>query len=138
MTIRAKVVLAWQQLTKRERRIIRHKSIRAGVAVCRYRCKIIMALVQGKTPSQLAADGLCSASQVSWARTRLWSMSTRWTSCRRQAASVAEASRGPSHRSHAGAGSGAPSFPAGRPGDRREISHERGSLLGCGSSALES
>jgi putative transposase len=64
MTIRAKVVLVWQQLTQRERRIIRHKSIRSGIAVCRFRCKIIMALVQGKTPSQLAAGGLCSASQV--------------------------------------------------------------------------
>jgi transposase len=64
MTIRAKVVLVWQQLTQRERRIIRHKSIRSGVAVCRFRCKIIMALVQGKSPSQLAAGGLCSASQV--------------------------------------------------------------------------
>ena len=64
MTIRAKVVLVWQQLTKRERRIIRHKSIRSGVAVCRFRCNFIMALVQGKTPSQLAAGGLCSASQV--------------------------------------------------------------------------
>ena len=64
MSIRAKVVLSWQRLTRRERRIIRNKSIRSGVAVCRFRCKIIMALVQGKTPSQLAAGGLCSASQV--------------------------------------------------------------------------
>ena len=64
MSIRAKVVRAWQRLTKRERRIIRHKSIRSGVAVCRFRCKIIMALVQGKTPSQMAAGGLCSPSQV--------------------------------------------------------------------------
>jgi transposase len=64
MTIRAKVVRAWQQLTRRERRILRQKSIRSGVAVCRFRCKIIMRLVQGKTPAQLAAGGLCAASQV--------------------------------------------------------------------------
>jgi transposase len=64
MSIRAKVVQAWQRLTKRERQILRNKSIRSGVAVCRFRCKIIMALVQGKTPSQLAAGGLCAASQV--------------------------------------------------------------------------
>jgi transposase len=64
MSIRAKVVQAWQRLTKRERRIIRHKSIRSSVAVCRFRCKIIMSLVQGKTPTQLAAGGLCAASQV--------------------------------------------------------------------------
>jgi transposase len=64
MTIRAKVVQAWQRLTKRERNLIRNKSIRSGVAVCRFRCKIIMGLVQGKTPAQLAAGGLCAQSQV--------------------------------------------------------------------------
>jgi transposase len=64
MSIRSKVVHAWQRLTKRERQILRNKSIRSGVAVCRLRCKIIMALVQGKTPSQLAGGGLCSVSQV--------------------------------------------------------------------------
>jgi transposase len=64
MGIRGKVVQAWQRLTRRERRIIRNKSIRSGVAVCRFRCKIIMGLVQGKTPSQLAAGGLGSASPV--------------------------------------------------------------------------
>lgn len=64
MTIQAKVVQAWQRLTKRQRQIIRHKSMRSGIAVCRFRCKIILALVQGKTPSQLVAGGLCSASQV--------------------------------------------------------------------------
>jgi len=64
MSIRAQVVQAWQRLTKRERQILRHKSIRSGVAACRLRCKIIMALVQGKTPSQLAAGGLCAVSQV--------------------------------------------------------------------------
>ena len=37
MTIRAQVVRAWQQLTRRERRIIRQKSIRSGAAVCRFR-----------------------------------------------------------------------------------------------------
>jgi transposase len=64
MSIRAKVVQAWQRLNRRERQILRHKSIRSGVAVCRLRCKIILGLVQGKTPSQLAAGGLCAASQV--------------------------------------------------------------------------
>jgi DDE superfamily endonuclease/Winged helix-turn helix len=64
LTIRAKVVQAWQRLTKRERPIIRDKSIRSGIAVCRFRCKIIMGLVQGKSPSLLAAGGSCAASQV--------------------------------------------------------------------------
>src|SRR3954468_2550512 len=64
MTVRARVVRAWQRLTKRQRQVLRNKSIRSGDAVCRFRCKIIMGLVQGKTPSQLAFGGLCAASQV--------------------------------------------------------------------------
>ena len=64
MTIRARVVQAWQRLTQRQRQIIRHKSQRSGVAVCRLRCKIILSLVQGKTPTQMAVGGLCSVSQV--------------------------------------------------------------------------
>src|SRR3954467_7188337 len=64
MTVRAKVVRAWQRLTKRQRQILRNKSIRSGDAVCRFRCKIIMGLVQGKAPSRLASAGLCAASQV--------------------------------------------------------------------------
>src|SRR3954467_10259693 len=64
MTVRARVVRAWQGLTKRQRQILRDKSLRSGDAVSRFRCKIIMGLVQGKTPSQLAAGGLCAGSQV--------------------------------------------------------------------------
>jgi len=64
MTVRAKVVQAWQRLPKRVRQIIRNQSIRSGNGVCRFRCKIIMGLVQGKTPTQLASGGLCAASQV--------------------------------------------------------------------------
>ena len=64
MTVRARVVRAWQRLTKRQRPILRNKSIRSGDAVCRFRCRIILGLVRGKTPSQLASAGLCAASQV--------------------------------------------------------------------------
>src|SRR3954462_255248 len=64
MTVRAKVVQAWQRLTKRQRQILRNKSCRSGDAVCRFRCKIIIGLVQGKTPSQLASGGLCASSQA--------------------------------------------------------------------------
>src|SRR3954468_19009214 len=64
MTVRAKVVQAWQRLTKRQRQILRNTSIRSGDAVCRFRRKIIMGLVQGKTPSQFASGGLCAPSQV--------------------------------------------------------------------------
>lgn len=64
MRIQARVVQFWQRLTKRERQTLRNKSIRSGDAVCRFRCKIVMGLVQGKSPSQLAAGGLCAQSQV--------------------------------------------------------------------------
>src|SRR4051812_30737040 len=64
MTVRAKVVQSWQRLSKRERQILRNKSARSGDAVCRFRCKIIMGLVQGKTPSRLASGGLYAGSQV--------------------------------------------------------------------------
>src|SRR3954452_18623833 len=64
MSVRVRVVQAYQRLTKRQRQIIRNKSSRSGDAVSRFRCKIIMGLVQGKTPSQLAAGGLCAASQA--------------------------------------------------------------------------
>jgi transposase len=64
MTVRARVVQAWQRLSKRERQILRNKSIRSGDGVCRFRGKIIIGLVQGKTPSQLVSGGLCASSQV--------------------------------------------------------------------------
>jgi transposase len=64
MSVRAQVVQAWQRLTKRQRQILRHKSIRSGNAVVRFRCKILLGLVQGKTPAQLIAGGLCAGSQV--------------------------------------------------------------------------
>jgi transposase len=64
MTVRALVVRAWQRLTERVRLIIRNKSIRSGDGVCRFRCKIVLGLVQGKTPTELAAGGLCAPSQV--------------------------------------------------------------------------
>src|SRR3954463_442615 len=64
MTVRARMVRAWQRLAKRQRQILRKKRIPSGGAVCRFRCKIIMGRVQGKTPSQLASAGLCAASQV--------------------------------------------------------------------------
>jgi hypothetical protein len=64
MSVRARVVQTWQRLSQRERPILRNKSIRSGDGVCRFRCKIIMGLVQGKTPSQLVAGGLCAGSQV--------------------------------------------------------------------------
>src|SRR3954471_18169640 len=65
MSVRARVVQTWQRLTNRQRPILRNQSIRSGDGGCRLRCKVIMALVRGKTPSQLAAGGRCAGSQVS-------------------------------------------------------------------------
>jgi transposase len=64
MSVRPQVVRAWQRLTHRLRQIIRKKALRSGNAVSRLRCKILLALVQGKSPAQLAFGGLCSASQA--------------------------------------------------------------------------
>jgi transposase len=64
MTVRSRVVQAWQRLTNRVRQIIKKQSMRSGEAVSRLRGKIIMGLVQGKAPTRLARGGLCSGSQV--------------------------------------------------------------------------
>src|SRR3954465_2293421 len=64
MSVGARVVQALQRLTRRQRQILRNKSIRSGDGVSRLRCKIIMALVQGKTPSRITSGGLCASSQV--------------------------------------------------------------------------
>lgn len=62
--IRASVVNAWQRLKTSERREMRRRSMRASDAVMRCRCKVILALVQGKTPTMIANGGLCAKSQV--------------------------------------------------------------------------
>jgi hypothetical protein len=62
--IRAAVVSAWQRLKIAERREMRRRGLRASDAVMRCRCKIILALVQGKTPTMIADGGLCAKSQV--------------------------------------------------------------------------
>jgi transposase len=62
--IRASVVTAWRRLKITERRELRRRSTRASDAVMRCRCKVILALVQGKTPTMIANGGLCAKSQV--------------------------------------------------------------------------
>jgi len=64
MKVQQKVVQVWQQLARRERSVMRSRSKLASSAVMRCRCKIIVSLVQGKSPAQLASGGLCSESQV--------------------------------------------------------------------------
>jgi transposase len=62
--IRARVVQVWQELSRAERREIRRRSMRASEAVLRCRCKVILALVQGKTPTVISNGGLCAKAQV--------------------------------------------------------------------------
>ena len=62
--VQSKVVFRWQQLSNRERKEIRRRSMRASDAVMRCRCKVILSLVRGKTPTMIAQGGLCAKSQV--------------------------------------------------------------------------
>ena len=59
-----KSCVVWRGLSKRERRIMQALSRGSPDAVLRCRCKVILALVQGKSPTTIAEGGLCSASQV--------------------------------------------------------------------------
>jgi transposase len=62
--IQAKVIQTWQKLSRHERKELRRRSMRASDGVMRWRCKIILSLVQGKTPTMIAHGGLCAKSQV--------------------------------------------------------------------------
>src|SRR4029077_8348417 len=64
MCVSTKVQVIWRGLSKRERRIMRALSRGSPDAVLRCRCKVVLALVQGKSPTAIAGGGLCSASQV--------------------------------------------------------------------------
>jgi transposase len=64
MGLRARVLIVWCGLKRRERPLLRSLSRGSPEAVLRCRCKVILALVQGKSPTTIATGGLCSASQV--------------------------------------------------------------------------
>src|SRR5947199_2971632 len=64
MCLSTKVRAVWRGLRIREQRIMRAMSRGSPDAVLRCRCKVILALVQGKSPTTIAQGGLCSASQV--------------------------------------------------------------------------
>ncbi|MCR4415874.1 MAG: helix-turn-helix domain-containing protein [Thermoguttaceae bacterium] len=64
MEVWKQVQQTWQALLKRQRRIVRSYAKGSPDAVLRCRCKIIVALVQGRRPAQIAQMGLASASQV--------------------------------------------------------------------------
>src|SRR3954470_24473113 len=54
----------WQKTTPRQRKELRRLASRAKDAGMRCRCKIILALVQGRTPTMIARGGLGAKSQV--------------------------------------------------------------------------
>jgi transposase len=62
--IPAKVIHAWQMLAARQRKELRRLAMRAKDAGMRSRCKVILGLVQGRTPTMIAQGGLCAKSQV--------------------------------------------------------------------------
>jgi transposase len=62
--IQAKVIHTWQKLSERQRRELRRLAMRAKDAGMRCRCKIVLGLVQGRTPTMIAQGGLCAKSQV--------------------------------------------------------------------------
>jgi transposase len=62
--IPAKVIQSWQKLSGRQRKELRRLAIRAKNAGVRCRCKVILALVRGTTPTLIAQGGLCAKSQV--------------------------------------------------------------------------
>ena len=64
MKVQEKVRRVWKGLSRCERLIMRTRSGHAPCAVLRCRCKVIVSLVQGKSPRTLACGGLCSGSQV--------------------------------------------------------------------------
>lgn len=62
--VQAKVIHAWQMLSGRQRKELRRLAMRAKDAGMRCRCKAILSLVQGRTPTIIAQGGLCAKSQV--------------------------------------------------------------------------
>ena len=62
--VQAKVVYAWQKLSRSQRKELRRLAMRAKDAGMRCRCKLMFALVQGKSPTIIAHGGLCAKSQV--------------------------------------------------------------------------
>jgi transposase len=62
--IQAKVIRTWQMLSGTERKELRRLAMRAKDAGMRCRCKAVLGLVQGRTPSMIAQGGLCAKSQV--------------------------------------------------------------------------
>lgn len=64
MKVQVRVLKVWQSLSRRERRIMRIKAKGCPDAVLRNRCKIVVSLVSGNTPTAIVGGGCFSSSQV--------------------------------------------------------------------------
>lgn len=64
MKVQERVLIVWKSLSPRERRIVRGKARNCPEAVVRDRCKIIVSLVAGNSPTTMANSGCFSSSQV--------------------------------------------------------------------------
>lgn len=64
MSLRIQVQQTWQQLSSRERKMMRSYAKGSPEAGLRVRCKIILALVRGQTPTELNHSKMASSSQV--------------------------------------------------------------------------
>jgi transposase len=64
MNVRRKVQQTWQALSSRERRILRAFAKGSLDAGLRCRCKIVLSMVRGESPTRIAEGGLSSESQV--------------------------------------------------------------------------
>ena len=64
MCLCTKVVVVWRGLRERERRIMQAMSRGSGDAVLRFRCKVVLALVQGKSPTSIEEGGCAPLPRV--------------------------------------------------------------------------
>ncbi len=62
--IQARVIRMWQTHSKAQRKELRRLAHRAKDPGMRNRCKVVLSLVQGRTPTMIAQGGLCAKSQV--------------------------------------------------------------------------
>src|SRR5271163_2379393 len=64
MKVQGQVQKVWQKLSRRERRIVRLFGKGSPDAVLRGRCKVVLSLVRGSSPAEIARVGQASESQV--------------------------------------------------------------------------
>lgn len=64
MKLQVQVQQTWQQLSRRERKILRSYAKGSPDAGLRVRCKIVLALVRGNRPAAVSGSGMATSSQV--------------------------------------------------------------------------